>query len=258
MISLLLLASVAWAIDSDPPETGRPLEPELLARLRQGADEHAEAALRFTCRENLWRDDSPTEVRRSDYLLVTRRDGRLVERRFPRKRGSRPETPFAYEWLSLFSSTVSSQMAFFLISESELEVRIYFRGALPYEEGHRLGEWEGIATVERTSGDLLEVRARPRNQPERYEALVDKHRRRMRLILFRFEVPLDKLYPGPRAEKRFVVARFRRRKGLLLPLDVETERIRFTRGREKKEREIRGFDRCRRYDASGEATLPTR
>jgi hypothetical protein len=227
-----------------------PVDPATLALLADIADRYRARALGFECRETRRRvryneDGEATRERLKRFSLLLAEEGdpaSLVELRYKpgrtrasaRKEGDL-DVPAAYEWLLLFSRR---QQPFFTYSDlgtgdegGRPTREIAFRGALGFEDGDDVREWEGAVLLDALTHATLEVRADPVNQPERIEALYRRWKRSLKVKVGIFTSPDPLAPPGtmpefagtqiraaPRAKGRRFAGEYRRyHEGLTLP-----------------------------------------
>jgi len=198
--------------------------PDLLERAAERALAYERDARRFTCTDVLRRatygaggEVRGENERRFALLLGAGAGGAgTVELRAPVDSGRTPtsERPDALEsfppvtsWLRLFHPDTRHVMSFDVgpaPGGDGPHRAIAFRGTVPFDRGDRFVEWEGTAWVDAATGDLVEVHAVPRAQPERLAHWIDRRNRRglgINIFGFRFRV-------GPRARGHRVEARF--------------------------------------------------
>ena len=75
-----------------------------------------------------------------------------------------------------------------------------FRGALGFEDGSDVREWEGAVLLDGLTHATLEVRADPVNQPERIEAMYRRWKRSLKVKVGIFTSPDPLAPPGTMPE----------------------------------------------------------
>jgi len=219
----------------------------LLAALAAGSAAHQERALGLSCVESVRhvrfrKTGTLDSERRYGYLPGgTYRGDVLPEIRFEVRsegpvRGRVPRKvarfPSPGDWQRLFSP---ENHLWFMYRDFgtraegfDLVHVIQFRGWFPFRDGRDIREWEGIALVESLGHQLIEIRARPRNQDARLARLYDKWSQSLKITVGIFAGPwffpfkTFRLRPPPSGYRALVRFDYRL-EDLRLPSIVEYE-----------------------------------
>lgn len=206
------------------PAAASPPAPSALDLATARAVAYENAALRWTCDELVRRvryraSGRRSESREVDYSLLLVPDpalrhaiASLAPADEPSHPLSRPPAalrrfPPVTSWLRLFHPVTHPWM---LIRDDDAERAdptehaFRFRGAAPIDAGDDLRAWEGTASVNAMTGDLLRIAAMPVAQAQRLAVLIDRRNR--------WSVPIDlfglRFSIGPKAHGRRVEVTF--------------------------------------------------
>lgn len=223
-----------------PPESDLPwgLPDKLLERLSRAALRYREHALSFECRETVRQatytggEATKETTQRYRYLLTRDERGAAFRelRQRVRKSGkievkdSEDAEPFppAYGWVFLFSEFHRGFFAYRDLGTGfdgfDHVRRIQFKGALPFDDGKDIRQWEGIVTVDASTLTPLEIRAVPSGQSARVRAMYKQWARAFNIIGFR-------LAPRPFGYRCRVKFRTKKR-GLTFPTELRYDTYR--------------------------------
>ena len=246
----VLLAGLAAG--APPPAGVRGLPSDVVQAMRASSRAQDAAATSFGCREIAWKDDG--RRRKTDYLLVRAEVG-LQEWRSSGADDRDGPTPPPFTWTLLFSDRIEPLLAFRDLGERLEGFRrvraLAFRGALPFDGGADVREWEGRLDVDADTLEPLGVEATPAGQHERMRVAYHRREESTRLVLGLFGGGLwaRRLAPAPLGRRLRV--RFEPwRGGVVLPTDVEMEILRQLDGggavRVVRTRHRR-YEDCRRF-----------
>jgi len=168
---------------------GSDIPPELLEQLTARAEFNRTMAKKFTCSEEIYRDNSGIKV--FDYLLDEPPKNRqafandVEPLRFKENGKSRASfsdsIPPAFAWSFLFSDTYQSNFTYRYLGESVEDYRpahrIAFRGIRRFDRGTDIREWEGIAIADAGTFEIIRIEAAPRN----FAPIVEHQRRKYQM-----------------------------------------------------------------------------
>lgn len=269
MRSMAVAALLAFA-----PTLAAPPSPDLLDRAGDAVDLARDAALRITCIERVREarydkaGEAVGEEERTFHWNLERDDTGLAAVRA--RPGGRvvagPDATFAdlrwpdsHAWLGILGRENRGFFRFDDLGVERETARIAFRGALPYDQGDDIREWEGRIELDPRTGRILAIDAAPSSQLGRGIKRFDLDMKKTRWVV--------KLFGGAIAQGRFgrrpkaAAAKLRLQlspEGTTLPGEVRYETLRWARrGVTAIERaQIRTYEDCRRVEAaSGDPVL---
>ncbi len=238
--SLPLLAQPVIFIEHDPYQqlqkldTPWKLPDELTAQLAERAAEYEAAAQSLECSETTRRVKYPGSGRLSEgktrdaTFLLGLEDGSMVPVRVPGKsigRSGKSAVPTAHAWTQLFALRNQSYFSYRDLGERPYSFgkarRIQFRGALPYEDGADIRQWEGTVLID--SFTLLPIRidAEPLNLWPRLEYQRDRYARSFKFGFFGLVIRFKKKPLAERVHVRYDM----QSNGLTLPIEAYVEKI---------------------------------
>lgn len=257
------------------PVLAEPASSDLLDRAADLVERSREGAVRLTCIERVRsarydeRGEATRESRetfhwnlerdRSDRSIVAVRSkpgGRVVNGPDAEFAGIR--WPDSHEWLGVLGW---ESRGWFRLDDAPPR-HVQFRGAVPFDHGEDVREWEGRLELDPLTGRIVSLRASPSSQFERsvrrYDAFVTKTR--WYITLFGGTIASGRFGRPPKvasAEVRFQLSA----EGTVLPEEVRYETHRFVRrGVSEIERvQVRSYEDCRRVETTtGETPHPDR
>lgn len=241
---------------------------DLLDRAADAVDLSRDAALRITCIERVREarydktGEAVNEEERTFHWDLERDGARRVAVRA--KPGGRvvagPDATFAdlrwpdsHAWLGILGRENRGFFRFDDLGIDRESARLAFHGALPYDHGDDVREWEGRIELDPRTGRILAIEAAPSSQLGRGIKRFDLDMKKTRWVV--------KLFGGVIAQGRFgkrpkaAAAKLRLQlspEGTTLPGEVRYETLRWARrGVTAIERaQIRTYEDCRRAEAA--------
>ena len=245
-----------------------PPAPDLLDRAADAVDLAREAGLRITCIERVREarydgsGEAVSENERTFHWDLERDGAGLAAVRA--KPGGRvvagPDAAFgdlrwpdSHAWLGILGRENRGFFRFDDLGLDRATARLAFRGALPYDHGDDVREWEGRIELDPQTGRILAIEAAPSSQLGRGIKRFDLDMKKTRWVV--------KLFGGTIAQGRFgrrpkaAAARVRMQtssEGTALPGEVRYETLRWARrGVTALERaQLRIYEDCRRVEAA--------
>lgn len=264
------MALCAAALLALPVLAAEPASTDLLDRAADLVERSREAAVRLTCIERVRsarydergeaaRESTETyhwnlERGRNDRSIVAVRSkpgGRVVDGPDAEFAGIR--WPDSHEWLRVLGP---ESRGWFRLDDVAPR-HVGFRGAVPFDHGEDVREWEGRLELDPLTGRIVSLRASPSSQFERsirrYDAFTKKTR--WYVTLFGGTIASGRFGRPPKAasaEVRFQLSP----EGTVLPEEVRYETHRFVRrGVSEIERvQVRSYEDCRRVETTTRET----
>lgn len=171
-------------------ERGEDLPKALLDRLAKRAGSYELLIDKFTCIEETRRNNKP--VVSHDYLLSRSEDAAWFrEIRFVGNRkvqGVNNAIPPPTTWSLLFGDNYQPHFVYRHVDHTlegfRLVHRILFRGSRSFKNGKDIREWEGLATVDAGTHDVVSIRAMPRLYAEYTAVKQERRRQSLRIVVF--------------------------------------------------------------------------
>ena len=267
--SALAALVLAWESALAGPPSG------LLDRAADAVDLARVAALRMTCvervREVRYAAGAPAEgSSRTFHWDLERGDGRGHLAAVRAKEGGRladgPDATFAdlhwpdsHSWLGVVGRENRGFFRFDDLGTIDREgmraAVLAFRGALPFDRGEDVREWEGTVELDPRSGLVLSVHAAPSTQEARGARRYDAYERKTGWDFFGLRFKIGKRPRAAAAHVRFQTSS----EGSAIPSEVRYETLRWIRrGVTTVERaQIRSYDDCRRAEGTTGAPVPS-